>query len=109
MAGVKHTFSVNIPDDASAQAAGEVLPSHWNADHTLSGVADQTSLDALSNALSVLSNTNSAEHAALSQRIDLGGGTNSVTSNELSAVSAQAASALSQALSVLSVRTLLCR
>jgi hypothetical protein len=103
MASVRHQFSVNIADDASAQAAGQVLPSHWNQAHTLSGVATQADVDALSHAISVLSNQNSVEHANLSDRIDLGGGTASVTSDELSAVSAQAASALSQALSVLSV------
>jgi len=108
MAGVKHTKTIAIADDVSASNAGEVLPSDWNAEHTLSDVGSQTSLDALSNAVSVLSNTNSAEHAALSVRIDnVTGGNGSVTSTEVSAgdaaVSAQAASALSQALSVLSV------
>lgn len=28
---VKHAFTCAIADDAAAQAAGEVLPSHWNA------------------------------------------------------------------------------
>lgn len=31
----KHTFQSAIADDAAAQAAGEVLPSHWNAEHTI--------------------------------------------------------------------------
>lgn len=30
---VKHQFVSGIPDDPNAAAAGEVLPSHWNADH----------------------------------------------------------------------------
>jgi len=30
---VKHNFTSGIPDDPNAAAAGEVLPSHWNADH----------------------------------------------------------------------------
>lgn len=94
MASVRHPFSVNIADDPAAQANGEILPSHWNQEHTLSGVAEQTSLDALSHAVSVLSNTTSAALANLSDRIDLGGGTASVTSDELSAVSAQALSHL---------------
>jgi hypothetical protein len=40
---VKHQFVSSIPDDPNAAAAGEVLPSHWNADHqvTLTG-ADVT-------------------------------------------------------------------
>jgi hypothetical protein len=61
VAGVKHTFSVNIADDASAIAAGMVLPSHWNAEHTLSGVATQVDLDAVSAAVSVVSQALSVE------------------------------------------------
>lgn len=30
-----HAFTSAIADDAAAQAAGEVLPSHWNAEHAL--------------------------------------------------------------------------
>lgn len=37
--GIKHTFVSGIGDDPNAAAAGEVLPSHWNADHDLSGLA----------------------------------------------------------------------
>jgi hypothetical protein len=37
--GIKHTFTCGIGDDPNAAAAGEVLPSHWNADHDLSGLA----------------------------------------------------------------------
>lgn len=32
---LKHGFTSAIADDPAAQAAGEVLPSHWNAEHTL--------------------------------------------------------------------------
>jgi hypothetical protein len=39
MMGIKHTFVSGIGDDPNAAAAGEVLPSHWNADHDLSGLA----------------------------------------------------------------------
>ena len=35
---VTHGFSSGIADDPVASAAGEVLPSHWNANHTLTGV-----------------------------------------------------------------------
>ena len=31
---VSHTFVSAIPDDPTSAAAGEVLPSHWNATHT---------------------------------------------------------------------------
>lgn len=31
---VKHQFNVEVPDDPAAAAAGQVLPSHWNQDHT---------------------------------------------------------------------------
>lgn len=37
--GIKHTFVSGIADDPNAAAAGEVLPSHWNADHDMSGLA----------------------------------------------------------------------
>jgi hypothetical protein len=39
MMGIKHTFVCGIGDDPNAAAAGEVLPSHWNADHDMSGLA----------------------------------------------------------------------
>lgn len=32
---LKHNFASGIADDPVAQAAGEVLPSHWNAEHDL--------------------------------------------------------------------------
>ncbi len=35
---VSHTFNCAITDDPGAQAAGEVLPSHWNATHTITGL-----------------------------------------------------------------------
>jgi hypothetical protein len=35
---VTHAFVSGIADDPAAAAAGEVLPSHWNAAHILSGV-----------------------------------------------------------------------
>jgi hypothetical protein len=36
---VTHTFHSAISDDSVASAAGEVLPSHWNAAHTVTGLA----------------------------------------------------------------------
>lgn len=38
MPTVTHTFVSGIADNPQAAAAGEVLPSHWNAVHTVSGV-----------------------------------------------------------------------
>lgn len=35
---VTHAFTSAIADDPVAQAAGEVLPSHWNAAHTIVGL-----------------------------------------------------------------------
>ena len=35
---VKHAFTSAIADDPAASAAGEVLPSHWNASHVVSGL-----------------------------------------------------------------------
>lgn len=39
---VTHSFTSAIADDPTAAAAGEVLPSHWNAAHTLTGQVDLT-------------------------------------------------------------------
>lgn len=35
-----HAFQSSIDDDQAAAARGEVLPSHWNASHTLSGMSE---------------------------------------------------------------------
>lgn len=45
---VTHTKTVSIADDPKAAAAGEVLPSDWNADHTIVG-ADTIPILATSN------------------------------------------------------------
>lgn len=37
---VTHAFVSGVADDPKAAAAGEVLPSHWNATHTVSGTRD---------------------------------------------------------------------
>jgi hypothetical protein len=42
-ATVSHTFVSAIADDSSAAAAGMVLPSHWNATHTVSVALDDLS------------------------------------------------------------------
>jgi hypothetical protein len=39
---VTHGFTSAIADDPAAEAAGEVLPSHWNADHVVSGAGSVT-------------------------------------------------------------------
>src|SRR5690349_5525320 len=46
---VKHAFNCNIADDPAAAAKGEVLISHWNADHTVTGSLGRTLLDANTN------------------------------------------------------------
>lgn len=46
---VRHSFTSVIADDPAAAGAGEVLPSHWNATHTVTGtveIADVTGLTA---------------------------------------------------------------
>lgn len=35
MATIRHQFESEIADDPAAEAAGEVLPSHWNQDHSV--------------------------------------------------------------------------
>lgn len=42
---VTHTFVSSIADNPQAAAAGEVLPSHWNATHTVSGIRTMLSAD----------------------------------------------------------------
>lgn len=39
---VTHGFVSGIADDAKAAAAGEVLPSHWNATHSITGTVDSS-------------------------------------------------------------------
>jgi len=41
---VTHGFTCGIADDPAAVTAGQVLPSHWNAAHTVSG-AGSTSVE----------------------------------------------------------------
>jgi hypothetical protein len=42
---ITHGFSCGIADDAAAVAAGSVLPSHWNANHTLSATTTNITTD----------------------------------------------------------------
>jgi hypothetical protein len=84
-----------------SQAVSAEVSNRVSADNALSVRIDTVSnlVSGVSQRLSLLSNTNSADHASLSLRITSVaglGGTGSVTSTELSAVSAQAASAISQ-------------
>src|SRR5690348_223214 len=65
MPTVTHAFNCNIADDPAAAAKGEVLISHWNAEHVVSGV--RTALTG--NANYYVSATGSDSH----------GGTNSTT------------------------------
>jgi hypothetical protein len=41
MASIKHAFQSAIADDPTAAANGEVLPSHWNAEHDVSGLQEE--------------------------------------------------------------------
>jgi hypothetical protein len=57
---VTHTFTSGIADDASAQAAGQVLPSHWNATHTISGTLPAANVTAPGSDTQVLFNDGNA-------------------------------------------------
>src|SRR5258708_33095324 len=46
---VKHSFISAIADDPAAAAAGEVLPSHWNAFHAITGQIDLSTSDVTGN------------------------------------------------------------
>ena len=48
---VTHTFTSLIADDPVAAAAGEILPSHWNAPLTVTGTLDISGVTGLQNAL----------------------------------------------------------
>lgn len=52
---IKHVFECAIPDDPADEAAGKVVPSHWNEDHTSPDIAD---VNGLSEALSDLDVSN---------------------------------------------------
>ena len=39
---VNHGFTSGIADDPVAEAAGQILPSHWNAAHVVSGAGSVT-------------------------------------------------------------------
>lgn len=43
---VSHNFSCGIADDPASQAAGEILPSHWNDTHAVTGTLPVADLDA---------------------------------------------------------------
>lgn len=47
--GITHTFVSAIADDPTAAAAGEVLPSHWNADHDISLTSSDVGLGNVTN------------------------------------------------------------
>lgn len=60
MGSITHTFASAIADDATAAAAGEVLPSHWNAAHT---IANDTVTEAqLSTADNTTKDVSTAKH-----------------------------------------------
>jgi hypothetical protein len=89
MAGVKHTKTLVSPDSG---AEDKVYGEDWNAEHTLSDVAAQADLDAVSNAVSVVSaavvteaGSRSTKDDALSQAISVVSQAVSVLSNTNSA------------------------
>ena len=45
MATVTHTYVNPIADDPASALAGETLPSHWNAQHVVTGVREQLTAD----------------------------------------------------------------
>lgn len=65
---VTHAKVSGIADDPSAAAAGEVVPSDWNADHVIAGQADQTQLPTVT----IRKPASSATVTVLSSDIEVG-------------------------------------
>lgn len=66
-----HAFVVGIADDPKASAAGEVLPSHWNANHTIVGGAGNNLL---------YNNSGAVTEVTLGANLTFSGGTLSASS-----------------------------
>lgn len=64
---VTHTKVSGVADDPSASQAGEVLPSDWNANHTLTGTSDATQLNA--NVVQAVTNDTNIQGTIASQTL----------------------------------------
>lgn len=62
---VSHGFSCAIADDPTDAAAGKVLPSHWNASHTVANALDKTG-DTMTGSLAINLGTITAQAAGWS-------------------------------------------
>lgn len=74
---VTHAKNVAIADDPKAAAAGEVLPSDWNANHTVSGTLSSTDITGLPTSRDIL--TANRSYFVSTTGSDSNGGTNSTT------------------------------
>ena len=71
MASITHTFQSAIEDDPAAAAAGEVLPSHWNAEHTITGlVKADVGLGNVDNTADADKPVSTATQTALNGKVD---------------------------------------
>ena len=71
---VKHNKVSAIPDDPAAVAAGEVVPSDWNADHTIVGAAEFDQATKSSSVPASPYNISSADHGKVIKFRDTGTG-----------------------------------
>lgn len=71
MATVTHTFVSAVSDDPTAAAAGEVLPSHWNAGHVVSVNATDVGLGNVTNTSDANKPVSTAQQTALNLKADL--------------------------------------
>lgn len=67
---VTHAKVSTVADDAGASAAGEVLPSDWNANHTLTGTASATQLN--SSVVQAITNDTNVTGSIATQTLTLG-------------------------------------
>lgn len=71
MGSITHTFESAIADDPAAAAAGEVLPSHWNAEHTFSLTKSDVGLSNVDNTSDANKPVSTATQTALDLKANL--------------------------------------
>jgi hypothetical protein len=74
MATVYHAFESAVADDPTSAAAGEVLPSHWNAAHTVTVTANNTVLGNITGSNQVVQELTGSDLGTLATFLQAGTG-----------------------------------